>query len=69
MERVAPLVVAIARKYPSDRIHILDLIMQGNDALLNAARAFADSDAHDFSAFATPFIENAIVHAVTTPDC
>jgi hypothetical protein len=43
--------------------------MQGNYALLNAARAFADSDAEDFSASASPFIENAIAHAVATPNC
>lgn len=63
------LVVLIAQKHPSDHVHILDLIVTGNNALLTAARAFADSDAENFTAFATPFIENAVLHAVTTQHC
>lgn len=63
------LVVTIAEKHPSDHFHILDLIQTGNQALLAAARTFADSDAEDFSAFAAPYIERAIVHAVTTRNC
>ena len=63
------LVVLIVQKHPSDHVHILDLIMTGNNALLTAANAFAGSDTGDFSAFATPFIENAIIHAVTTQNC
>jgi len=63
------LVVLIGQKHPSDHLHILDLIMTGNNALLTAARAFADSGAENFSAFATPFVENAIMHAVTTQNC
>jgi DNA-directed RNA polymerase sigma subunit (sigma70/sigma32) len=69
LERTLSLVVAIVQKHPSDRIHMLDLIPLGNSALFNALRAFEDSDSDDFSAFATPFIENAIVHAITTPNC
>jgi RNA polymerase primary sigma factor len=63
------LVVSIVHQHPSDRLHILDLLVTGNNALMTAARAFADSDTGDFSAFATPFIENAIIHAVTTQNC
>jgi DNA-directed RNA polymerase sigma subunit (sigma70/sigma32) len=69
VEPVLSLVVSIAQKHPSDHIHILDLIQTGNNALMTAVRAFADSDADDFSAFATPFIERAIVHAVTSRNC
>jgi DNA-directed RNA polymerase sigma subunit (sigma70/sigma32) len=69
VETCLTLVVAIAQKHAGDRIHILDLIQTGNQALITAAAAFADSEAEGFSAFATPFVENAIVHAVTTPDC
>lgn len=58
------LVVSIAQKYPSDRIHLLDLIQKGNDALLLSARAFASSNAQDFSAYAAPHIEHAIAQAV-----
>jgi DNA-directed RNA polymerase sigma subunit (sigma70/sigma32) len=64
VERVLPLVVAIAQRHPTDRIHILDLIRAGIDALINAARAFADSTVDNLADFATPFIERAIEHAV-----
>jgi DNA-directed RNA polymerase specialized sigma subunit len=47
----------------------LDVIIIGNNALMTAVRAFADSNAEDFSAFAAPFIERAIVHAVTSRNC
>lgn len=60
------LVVEIARKHPSDRIHILDLVQIGNQALLSAVRAFVDSNAQDLATFATPYIENAIAHRVAT---
>src|SRR5579864_1657871 len=63
------LVVSIARKHPSDRVHILDLIQIGNHALFSALRALVDSDADSFTAYATPFVENAIAHAATTPSC
>ena len=63
------LVVTIAQRYSSDRVHMLDRIIVGNNALLTAAAAFADSSIEGFSAFATRFIENAIKHALTTPDC
>jgi RNA polymerase primary sigma factor len=60
------LVVSIAQQHPSEHIHLLDVIVTGNDALMTAVRAFADSNAEDFSAFATPFIERAIDHVVTS---
>jgi RNA polymerase primary sigma factor len=60
------LVVAIAEKHRSEHIHILDLIIHGNNALMQAVRAFADSGSHNFTAYATPFIERAIEHAVAT---
>ena len=69
MEANFHLVVSIIQKHPSDHIHILDLIQTGNSALFTAVQAFADSDAENFSAFAAPFIENAILHAVTTRNC
>jgi len=62
-------VVSIAKTHPSDHIHILDLIQIGNEALFSAMRAFADSDADNFTEYARPFIENAIAHAVATPSC
>jgi DNA-directed RNA polymerase sigma subunit (sigma70/sigma32) len=68
LESVLSLVVEIARRHPSDRIHILELIQIGNQALFAAMRAFAGSDAPSFAAYAEPFVENAVAHAVTTPD-
>jgi DNA-directed RNA polymerase sigma subunit (sigma70/sigma32) len=69
VEPVLPLVVMIAQQHPSDHVHILDLIQIGNNALMTAVRAFADSQAEDFSAFAAAYIERAIAHAVTTRNC
>jgi len=63
------LVVSIAKNHPSDRIHILDLIIEGNEALMAAVRAFAESDGQNFSAFAAPLIDRAIVQAVTSRNC
>jgi DNA-directed RNA polymerase sigma subunit (sigma70/sigma32) len=60
------LVVQIAQQHPSEHVHILDLIQMGNQALLAAVQAFANSDAEDFSALAARFIERAIEHAVVT---
>ena len=60
------LVVQIAEQHPSEHVHILDLIPVGNQALLAAVLAFANSDAEDFSAFTARFIERAIEHAVVT---
>jgi RNA polymerase primary sigma factor len=68
-ERALSLVVEIVRQHPSDRVHILDMIQTGDYALITALRVFPDSGAENFRAFAHPFIENAIVHAVTTADC
>ncbi len=60
------LVVAIAQRLCCKHIYILDLIQTGNDALLNAVQAFAQSSAEGFSSFATPVVEKAILHHVAT---
>ena len=62
------LVVAIAQRHHCPHIHMLDLIVTDNNALFRALQAFTESDAEDFTAFATPFIEEAIAHQVTNPD-
>jgi RNA polymerase primary sigma factor len=54
------MVVSIARRYPSRDIHILDLIVQGNDALLKATYKFNPSRGYRFSTFAEWFIRRAI---------
>jgi len=66
LEAHLALVIAIAQRHPCEHIHILDLIITGNNALSRAVQAFAHSDAGNFSAFAAPFIENAIVHQIGT---
>jgi len=63
------LVVSIVEKHPCDHVHILDLIQTGNAALMTAVQAFADSNVENFSAFAAPYIERAVDHAVTTRNC
>ena len=66
VEQVLPLVVSIAQRHPSDHVHILDLIQTGNQALLTAVRTFPDSNADNFSVYAEPFIENAILSGTKT---
>jgi RNA polymerase primary sigma factor len=64
------LMVAIVEKHPSDRVHIFDLIVTGNHALLQAVHAFAERGSDNFFAFAEPFIDRAVEHAVVTSrDC
>src|ERR1700676_5469072 len=62
------LVVSIAERHRTDRIHILDLIQKGNDGLLVALRTFSDSGEDNFSAHATTHIERAILEAVASSD-
>ncbi len=54
------LVVSFLERHPSDQVHILDLIVIGHDALMQAVRAFPDSNSDNFSCFAATFIERAI---------
>jgi RNA polymerase primary sigma factor len=58
------LVVSIAERHRNDRVHILDLIQQGNDGLLVALQTFRDSSEDSFSAHATSHIERAIAKAL-----
>jgi len=60
------LVVSIAERYRNDRIHILDLIQKGNDALLDALRTFVESDDTSFTVHEAPLIEGVIAEAVTS---
>ena len=59
------LVVSIAERYGKDRIHVLDLIQEENTALLRALQSFRDSSEDSFSVHAAPFIERAIVEAIS----
>jgi DNA-directed RNA polymerase sigma subunit (sigma70/sigma32) len=62
------LVVSIAERYQSDRVHILDLIVKGNDTLLGAVYTFADSNEDSFPAWAAAHAEHAIAEAAAFPD-
>jgi RNA polymerase primary sigma factor len=54
------LVVAIAKRFPNENIHILDLIQEGNTALLNAGRKFNPACGYKFSTFAAWCVRRAI---------
>jgi RNA polymerase primary sigma factor len=60
------LVVSIAERYRNDRIHILDLVQRGNDALLDALGTFIGSGHTSFSAHAAPLVEHVIAEAATS---
>jgi RNA polymerase primary sigma factor len=60
------LVVSIAERCRTERIHILDLIQNGNDGLMVALKTFSDCGEDNFSAHATTHIERAILEAVAS---
>lgn len=62
------LVVSIAERYQNDRVHILDLIVKGNDGLLGALYTFADSREDSFSDWAAAHAEHVIADAAAFPD-
>ena len=57
------LVVEIAKRYQNERIHVLDLIQEGNTALFHALKTFRDSGEQSFSAYAAAHVERAIAQA------
>jgi DNA-directed RNA polymerase sigma subunit (sigma70/sigma32) len=57
------LVVAIAERYKDDRIHILDLIVSGNNGLLRAVQTLSEWSHDSFSDYASDHIERAIKEA------
>jgi RNA polymerase primary sigma factor len=59
------LVVSIAERYQNDRIHILDLIQEGNNGLLDALQTFRDSSVDSFAVHTAPIIERIISVAVS----
>src|SRR5215469_7738751 len=58
------LAVTIAERYPRDKMHMLDLIQEGNRGLLAAVQTLRESSADNFSSHATPLIERAISDAL-----
>jgi DNA-directed RNA polymerase sigma subunit (sigma70/sigma32) len=57
------LVVLIAERYRNDRVYILDLIIEGNKALVGALETFGESREESFSTYALPHIDHAIKEA------
>jgi len=62
------LVVSIAKRNRNEQIHFLDLIVKGNDGLMGALQAFAESGEDSFSAYATACIERAVAETLASPD-
>jgi RNA polymerase primary sigma factor len=60
IESNLPLVVHIAKRYANGAIDTLDLIMEGNTALLKAAHEFNPARNYRFSTFAEWFVRRAI---------
>jgi len=61
------LVVSISENYGDRGVHMLDLIQEGNDALLRALKTFSGQPAGSFSAHAATCIDAAIVKALAGP--
>lgn len=57
------LVVSVAEKHAASGAPLLDLIQEGNMALMNAVRSFAEKAIGDFSAYAAAWIEEALSKA------
>ncbi len=54
------MVVSIAKRYPSGDVHVLDLMVLGNEALLKATYKFNFAGGYRFSTFAEWFVRRAI---------
>jgi RNA polymerase primary sigma factor len=64
IENQLPSVARIAEKYSSSGIPMLDLIQQGNLALMDALRSFAQAPAGDFTGYAAARIEAAMQNSI-----
>jgi DNA-directed RNA polymerase sigma subunit (sigma70/sigma32) len=63
IESQLALVVSIAQKNSASDVAMLDLIQEGNIALMNAVRSFAKTPIGDFTDHAAACIEDAITKA------
>ncbi len=57
------LVVSLAERYRTERLHILDLIQKGNEGLMRAVQALTDSSPDSFAAHASRLVECALAEA------
>jgi RNA polymerase primary sigma factor len=64
IESKLPMVLSIADQHATGGTSLLDLIEEGNLALMRAIDAFPQSGRSDFSVYATGYIEDAISSAV-----
>jgi DNA-directed RNA polymerase sigma subunit (sigma70/sigma32) len=58
------MVVSIARRYPCENMHLLDLIQRGNDGLLLALKTFREHSNQRFSIHAAACVNSAIAKAI-----
>src|SRR5258708_12495025 len=54
------LVVSLAERYRTERLHILDLIQKGNEGLMRAVQALTDSSPDSFAPHASRLVECAL---------
>jgi RNA polymerase primary sigma factor len=54
------LVVSLAERYQSERLHILDLIQKGNEGLLRAVQTLTECPSDSFAAHASRLVECAL---------
>ena len=57
------LVVSLAERYRSERLHMLDLIEKGNEGLLRAVQRLTDCPTDSFATHASRLVECALVEA------
>lgn len=56
------MVVDVAKRHPCD-VHVLDLILEGNNALMEATKPFPMTEGVSFAAHASASVEKAIAEA------